>query len=79
LSNKCGATNGTHIPLVERPNKRYAIATIDYYNQKRFHNIVLQAIFDTQKLFRNIYDGQRRGVHDGVQFKTCSLYHDLWT
>jgi hypothetical protein len=35
LSNKCDATNGTIIPLAERPNKRYFIATIDYYNQKK--------------------------------------------
>jgi hypothetical protein len=68
LSNKCDATNGTHIPLAETPNKRYIIATIDYYNQKRFHNIVLQVVCDTQKV-----------VHDGGQFKTFSLYLDLRT
>jgi hypothetical protein len=32
LPNICGAIDGTHIPLVERPNRRYIIATIDYYN-----------------------------------------------
>jgi hypothetical protein len=32
LPNICGALNGTHIPLVERPNRRYTIATIDYNN-----------------------------------------------
>jgi hypothetical protein len=51
LSNRCGAPDGTHIPLVERSNKRYTIATTDYYNQKRFHSIVLQAVCDIQKLF----------------------------
>ncbi len=77
LSNRCGARNGTHIPLVERPNKRYILATIDYYNKTRFHNIVLQAVCDTQKLFWNICEGQPRGVHIGGQLKTFSLYHDL--
>jgi len=30
LPNICGAIDGTHIPLAERPNRRYNIATIDY-------------------------------------------------
>jgi hypothetical protein len=41
LSNRCGAPDRTHIPLAERSNKRYTIATTHYYNQKRFHSIVL--------------------------------------
>ncbi len=79
LSNRCGATDGTHISLANRPNKRYIIASTNYYNQKRFHNIVLQTICDTHKLFWNICDGQPGRVHDGGQFKTSSLYHDLQT
>jgi hypothetical protein len=47
LLNICGAINGTHIPLAERPNRKYIIATIDYYNRKRFYNIVLQTVCDT--------------------------------
>ncbi len=44
LPNICDAIDGTHIPLAKRSNKRYTIAIIDYYNQKRFHNIFLQII-----------------------------------
>jgi hypothetical protein len=79
LPNICGAIDGTHILLVERPNKRYTIAIVDYYNIKGFHNIVLQTICDTQKLFQNVCASQPRGVHDGGLFKTFSLYHDLQT
>jgi len=32
LPNICDVIDGTHIPLGERPNRRYTIATIDYYN-----------------------------------------------
>ncbi len=65
LPNICDAIDGTHIPLGERPNRRYTIATIDYYNRKRFHNIVLQTICDTHKLFWNVCVSQPKGVHDG--------------
>ncbi len=47
LPNLCGAIVGTHIPLAERSNRRYTIAVIDYYNQKRFHSIFLQIVCDT--------------------------------
>jgi hypothetical protein len=40
LPNICGAIDGTHIPLVDRPNRKYIIAVVDCYNRKRFHNIV---------------------------------------
>jgi hypothetical protein len=49
LPNICGAIDGTHIPLGERPNRKYTIIVVDYYNQKKFHNIVLQATCDTHK------------------------------
>jgi hypothetical protein len=57
LPNICSAIDGTRIPLVERSNKRY-IAIVDYYNRKGFHNIVLQTICDTNKLFWNVCANQ---------------------
>jgi hypothetical protein len=47
LPNICGVIDGTHIPLAERPNRKYIIIVVDYYNRKKFHNIVLQAVCDT--------------------------------
>jgi hypothetical protein len=32
LPNICGAIDGTDIPLVERPSKRYTFVMLDYYN-----------------------------------------------
>ncbi len=40
----------------------------------KFHNIVLQIMFDVDKIFWNVYVGQLGGVHNGGQFKRCSLY-----
>jgi hypothetical protein len=39
LPNICGDIDGTHIPIVERLNRRYTIATTSHYNQKTFFNI----------------------------------------
>jgi hypothetical protein len=47
LPNICGAIDGTHISLAERSNRRYIIAVIDYYNQKRFHSNFFQTVCDT--------------------------------
>jgi hypothetical protein len=54
LPNICGAIGGTHIPLAERQNKRYIIAMLDYYNQKKFHSIIVQAIGDAEHIFCNV-------------------------
>jgi hypothetical protein len=65
LSNICGAIDGIHIPLVKRPNIRYTLVTLYYYNWKKSHNIVLQVVCDTQKMFCNVCVGQLGGVYDG--------------
>jgi hypothetical protein len=65
LSNICGAIDGIHIPLVKWPNIRYTFVTLYYYNWKKSHNIVLQVVCDTQKMFCNVCFGQLGGVHDG--------------
>jgi hypothetical protein len=51
LPNICGAIGGTHIPLAKRQNKRYIIAMLDYYNQKKFHSIIVQVIGDAENIF----------------------------
>jgi len=44
LPNICGAINGTHIPLVERPNSRYTIIAIDNYIEKGFRTFFYKQI-----------------------------------
>jgi hypothetical protein len=79
LSNICGAIDGIHIPLAKRPNIRYILVTLYYYNWKKSHSIVLQVVCDTQKMFCNVCIGQLGGVHDGGQFKKSNLNHELKT
>jgi len=49
LRNICGAIDSTHIPFTSFPNKRVTFATSDFFNKKKFHNIVMQAIYDANK------------------------------
>ena len=77
LLNICGAIDGTHIPLAERPSKRITLAENDFYNRKKYHSIVLQGVCDSKKIFWNVCAGQPGGVHDGGQFKLSNLYRQL--
>ncbi len=43
--------DGTHIPLSAKPNKQITSSIVDFYNRKRFHNIVLQAMCDCDIFF----------------------------
>ena len=54
-----GAINGSHIPIITPKDN-----PIDYYNRKKFHSIVLQALVDHEYKFRNTYVGWPGSVHD---------------
>ena len=77
LPNICRTIDGTHIPLAQNPNQRATLATSDFFNRKKFHSLVLQAVCDSQKIFWNVCASQPGGVHDGGQFKVSSLYKSL--
>ena len=49
----------------------------DFYNRKHFHNIVLQAVCDTNRMFWNVCAGQPGGVYDAGQFAVSSLSAQL--
>jgi hypothetical protein len=57
LFNICGAIDGTHIPLASFPNKRVTLAASDFFNRKKIHKIMMQAICDAEKRFWNVYVG----------------------
>jgi hypothetical protein len=61
VSNICGITNGIHILVT---NKKVTLIVGDFLNKKKFHNIVLQAMCDVDKIFWNVCVGQLRMVHD---------------
>ncbi len=65
----------THIPLNVKSNKQITSSTADFYNRKRFHNIVFQVVCDCDMFFWNACACQPSGVANGGQFKMSSLYH----
>jgi hypothetical protein len=77
IPNICEAIDETHIPLVDFPSKKVTLVVGDFFNRKKFHNIMLQVLCDVDKIFWNICASQPRGVHDGGQFKRYNLYAQL--
>ena len=41
LPNICGAIDGIHIPLARRPRSDLTSMVSDFFNMKKFHNVVL--------------------------------------
>ena len=77
LLNIAGAIDDSHIPLSARPSRRYNPMPQDFYNRKHFHNIVLQAVCNTNRMFGNVCAGQPGGIHDARQFAVSSLAKQL--
>jgi hypothetical protein len=46
LQQICGLIDGMHILLSAKPNKQITFSTIDFYNRKCFHSIVLRVVCD---------------------------------
>ncbi len=51
MPNICGTIDETHIPFAKRLSRRYTLAMSDYYNQKKFHSIIIQVICDAKFFF----------------------------
>lgn len=77
MLNIVSVIDGTHIPLFEKPNTKVIAFAIDFYNHKKFHNIVLQGVCDCDKNFWNVSTSQHGGVVNGGSFKLNSLYMEL--
>ena len=67
-----GAIDGCHIPV--RPP---ALNHTDYYNRKGWYSVILQAIFDHHYLFRDIYVGWPRSVHDARVLSKSHFYRKV--
>ena len=65
----CGAIDGTHIPIIA-PTENHA----DYVNRKGYHSIVMQAVVDSNYLFRDIVVGWPGSVHDAHVLSNSHLY-----
>ena len=65
-----GAIDGSHIPII-RPDE----SASDYYNQKGYYSIIMQAMVDFRGLFMDVCIGWPGKVHDARVFANSSLYH----
>ena len=79
LPNIAGAIDGTHIPLTYRPNRQYTPLSQNFFNRIFFHSIVLQGIYDSNRIFWNVCVGQPGGIHDVGQFAVSSIATQLST
>ena len=67
--NIIGAVDGTHVridPPAENPNA--------YYNRKKFHSIILQAVCKHDLLFTSIYVGWPGRIHDAKVLRHSNLW-----
>ena len=64
-----GAIDGTHIPI-STPQQNHA----SYINRKSYHSIVMQALVDSNYIFRDIVVGWPGSVHDARVFSNSQLY-----
>ena len=64
-----GAIDGSHIPV-----KSPALNHTDYYNQKGYYSIVLQAVVNDEYLFRDVMVGYPGSVHDARVLSNSSVY-----
>ncbi|XP_018377994.1 PREDICTED: putative nuclease HARBI1, partial [Trachymyrmex cornetzi] len=70
LPDVIGAIDGTHIPIkAPKDNSCY------YITRKKEYAITLQAVYDTNLVFRNCFVGFAGSVHD----KRIFVRSDLWT
>ena len=49
----------------------------DFFNRKKFYNVLLQAVCDSERFFWNVCVGEPGGVHDVAQFTSFKLYTQL--
>ena len=64
-----GAVDGTHIPIVAPEECR-----TDYFNQKGFYSVIMQATVDHQYCFIDINIGWPGWVHDARVFSNSELF-----
>ncbi|XP_034945557.1 putative nuclease HARBI1 [Chelonus insularis] len=69
-----GAIDGCHV-RIRRPVHHQE----DYYNRKRYHSIILQAVANSDKVFTDVYIGEPGSMHDARVFRRSPLYEKALT
>lgn len=64
-----GAVDGTHIPIIA-PQENH----VDYFNQKGWYSIVMQAVVDDNYCFGDAYIQWPGGVHDARILRNSKLF-----
>jgi hypothetical protein len=75
LENMCGAIDGTHIRLAEKPPM--SLIPADYWNRHDHHSILLQGVCDANLLFWDVCVRAPGGTHDATHFRDSFLYKDF--
>ena len=63
-----GAIDGSHIPLLYELQRGLTPMPCDIFNKKKFHSVLLQDMYNSDKFFWNVCAGQLEEVHDAAQF-----------
>jgi DDE superfamily endonuclease len=66
-----GAVDGSHLPI-ELVNRKH---NSDFFNRKKFHSIVLQAVVNDKYLFTDLYIGWPGSVSDARVWRNSPLFH----
>ena len=64
-----GAIDGTHIPILA-PEESH----LTYVNRKGYHSIIVQAVVDSNYIFRDVVIGWPGSVHDARVLSNSSIY-----
>ena len=74
LLNVVVAIDGTHIPLSSRPQRGLIPMPFDFFNRKKFHSVLLQAVCDSERFSWNVCAEQPSRIHDVGQFVWSKIY-----
>lgn len=75
ISQMCGAIDGTHIRLTDRP--KLAFVPADYWNRHDHHSVLLQAVCDSDLNFWDVAVLAPGGTHDATHLRASSLYKKI--
>ena len=64
-----GSIDGTHIPIIALTESR-----TEYVNRKGFQSVIMQAVVDSNYLFRDVVVGWPGSVHDARVFSNSAIF-----
>ncbi|KAK7938683.1 hypothetical protein WMY93_002009 [Mugilogobius chulae] len=69
LPQRIGAVDGSHIPIILSGD-----FSVDFYNRKGFHSVILQGVVDGRGLFWSVNAGQAESLHHARVLRLSSLW-----